>query len=236
MDHTNTPKPKEKIVTISIAYGKTENVINSLSRLNIRLNKGEMENYNRLKFANNRRDYLAAHLLSRYCINILTNEDIHEIELNQHCASCGGKHGKPEVIYPVNTFVSWSHTSGYVASISAYKPVGIDIEKKDQLLDAKFGESFLSKLEIEKISLTDSKDVSIELYKLWVMKESLIKLGLFKIDQMRDICLTSNTNLYFHDKKKYAFFDLDLTSSYFMGSAVYEIEEGVLDKVLLTHL
>lgn len=196
---------KGEIMTISIAYGKTENVIKSLSRLNIRLNKGEVENYNRLKLANNRRDYLAAHLLSRYCIHSLTNENIHEIELEQQCPSCGGKHDKPEVIYPVNTFVSWSHTSGYVASISAHKPVGIDIEKKDQILDEKFGESFLSKLEMEKISLKDSKDVSTELYKLWVMKESLIKLGLFKIDQMRDICLTSNTNLYYHNEKNTLF-------------------------------
>ncbi|MDQ0208338.1 4'-phosphopantetheinyl transferase family protein [Alkalicoccobacillus murimartini] len=223
-------------MTISIAYGKSENVINYLSGLNIKLNKGELENYNRMVFPDIRRDYLAAHLLSRYCINNLTSVDIHEIELNQHCASCGGKHGKPEVIYPVNTFVSWSHTRGYVACISAYKPVGIDIEKMDEALDVKFGESFLSKLEIEKISLTDNKEVSTNLYKMWVKKESLIKLGLYEIDQMREICLTSNNNFYFHDRKKYAFIDIDMNSNYFIGSAVYEIEKDVIEKVLLAHL
>ncbi|WDF02045.1 4'-phosphopantetheinyl transferase family protein [Shouchella hunanensis] len=221
-------------MTISIVYGKTENVLNNLSGMDIRLNQGEMENYNRLRFPNDQRDYLAAHLLARYCIHHLTGVAIHEIELTQHCATCGGNHGKPEVMHPATTFVSWSHTSGYVASISAHKPVGIDIEKMGAVLDSAFGDSFLSPLEREGISLADGDEISSTLYKLWVKKESLIKLGLYRIEEMRDICLASSNTFYSHNRKKYAF--IDIHSNPLMGAAVYEIEDGAIEKVSLTHL
>lgn len=221
-------------MTIFIAYGKTENVINYLDGLDIRLNQDERDNYNKLKFPTDQRDYLAAHLLARYCIHHLTGVTIHKIDLNQHCAICGGNHGKPEVSYPKNTFISWSHTSGYVASISAHKPVGIDIEKLGAVLDDAFGESFFSPMEREEISLTDGDELSLTLYKMWVKKESLIKLGLYQIDQMKDICLTSTNPFYSHNRKKYRFIDFD--SNLVTGAAVYEREDGIIEKVSLTHL
>ncbi|MFS0788811.1 4'-phosphopantetheinyl transferase superfamily protein [Shouchella sp. 1P09AA] len=225
---------KGEKMTISIAYGKTENVINYLDGFDIRLNQDERDNYNKLKFPTNQRDYLAAHLLTRYCINHLTGVAFHEINLTQHCATCGGKHGKPEVSYPANTFVSWSHTSGNVASISAHKPVGIDIEKMGVALDAVFGELFLSPLEREEISFSDRDELSSTLYKMWVKKECLIKLGLYQIDQMKDICLTSTNPFYSHNRKRYSFIDIDSDSM--MGAAVYEIEDGIIEKASLTHL
>lgn len=43
-------------MTISIVYGKTENVLNNLSGMDIRLNQEEMENYNRFRFPNDQRE------------------------------------------------------------------------------------------------------------------------------------------------------------------------------------
>lgn len=78
-----------------------------------------------------RRDFIAARLLTRLLLAHWHHPDAHlasiaEIVLEQSCARCGGPHGRPADVFGLA--VSWAHAGGFVAAAVGPGSVGVDIE------------------------------------------------------------------------------------------------------------
>lgn len=119
-------------------------------------------------------DFVAAHLLARECVTALTG--VVPVRLGQHCATCGGPHGKPYVRGLSGVHVSWSHSRGHVAAVAAQVPVGVDLETRTRPHDvARLVRRTATPGEAAQI-LRDG-DPEAAYLRMWVAKESLVKVG-----------------------------------------------------------
>lgn len=119
-------------------------------------------------------DFVAAHLLARECVTALTGAT--PVALEQRCATCGGPHGKPYVRGLPDIHVSWSHSRGHVAAVAARAPVGIDVEARTRTHDiARLARRTATPAEAEQILRDDDPDAAY--LRMWVAKESLVKVG-----------------------------------------------------------
>ncbi|GMA20226.1 hypothetical protein MM440_15825 [Arsenicicoccus piscis] len=112
------------------------------------LSEAEQQRHDRLRRSNDRRDYLAAHLLVRVLVrglavgagldhldpaSPLDVAALAAIEIEQRCPTCGRTgHGRPAVVRGPDVAVSWAHADGVVAA--AVTPgrttaIGIDVER-----------------------------------------------------------------------------------------------------------
>lgn len=133
----------------------------------------ELARRDRLHFAADQEAFTAAHLLVRVCAGELLGLEPATIRLEQHCPRCGkAGHGRPSVAGEPELFVSLSHTRGYVAAVAAHEPCGIDVQT------ATTGVIDRAVTDRERAWLEAQPDPLSAFTRLWVRKESLVKVGL----------------------------------------------------------
>ena len=139
--------------------------------------------------AADRDDFVAAHALVRACCAWAYGMPM-SVPVVQRCPTCGGDHGHPQLPSHPEISVSWSHASGRVAAAAADGPVGIDIEPLDHAAGSgEVLDSFGTAQERTLVQIQREPDEAALL--LWVRKESLVKLGLVDLDQLRTIDLSA---------------------------------------------
>ncbi len=138
-----------------------------------------------------RRDFLAAHLLARECVSALTGVPAAQVGLRQECTICGGPHGRPSVtVAGPDVAVSWSRTRGSVVAAAARVPIGVDVERwVGSPLGEHPGAGLLSRtMTAAESGLVDAARRPTETYlRLWVAKESLVKVGVVALDDFAGV-------------------------------------------------
>lgn len=147
------------------------------------LSTAELTRRDRLLRPEDRRAYVAAHVLVRRCAAELLAVPVTAIELVQVCEQCGQHgHGRPAIVGRPQVGVSLSHSRQHVAAIAAWGAVGIDVET---LTYSTVVEDVLS--ERERAWLSRQPDSGRAFRRLWVRKEALMKSGLATLDQAASI-------------------------------------------------
>ena len=140
-----------------------------------------------------RRDFIAAHLLTRQVVAELVGVDVTAVSLTQSCAVCGVVgHGAPLITVPDQrpVFASWSHTAGRVGAIAASRPVGLDLERVDGAdVRATFGVA-LSAAEAALVDASPEPGVAFRHW--WTRKEALVKVGAIELDDFATTDLSAH--------------------------------------------
>lgn len=98
---------------------------------------------------------------------ILEEEDINDPIIKTE------ENGKPYISNHENIFFNMSQSNRMVACAISDKEIGIDIEKKDPLIDLKIADTFFINSEYQTVK--KSEDSIDEFFKYWVLKESYMK-------------------------------------------------------------
>ncbi|MFD0276698.1 4'-phosphopantetheinyl transferase family protein [Kitasatospora sp. NPDC127111] len=136
-------------------------------------------------------DYTAAHILVRFCAARLLGVPADSLTLAQHCPDCEKTdHGKPYLPDHPDVHVSLSHTNGVVAAAAGHQPVGVDVElttRTGSQLDV--AGRVLSPAELRLVETHPEPELAF--LRLWVRKESLIKLGRASLDGLATVDLSA---------------------------------------------
>ncbi|MBV6696013.1 4'-phosphopantetheinyl transferase superfamily protein [Kitasatospora aureofaciens] len=145
----------------------------------------------RFRKESGRLDFTAGHILVRLCAARLLGVPAAALTLAQQCPDCGrADHGKPFLPDRPDVHVSLSHTQGVVAAAAGYEPVGVDVE-----LAARGGtlqgvaERVLTPAELALVVAAPEPDRAF--LRLWVRKESLIKIGRAGMDSLAEVDLSA---------------------------------------------
>lgn len=138
----------------------------------------------------NRRDFVAAHLLVRLCAARLLGIAPQEVAFAQCCPGCGQDgHGRPLLTDRPDVHLSLSHTEGIVAAAAGPVPVGIDVESHRRRTDPEVREQVLAPAELELV--LDHPDPDAAFLRLWVRKEAMIKIGRAELDSLARLDLSA---------------------------------------------
>ncbi len=122
-----------------------------------------------------------------------------------------GEHGKPELDCGLN--ISISHSGKYALCAISDHAVGCDIEKVDTA-NLKVAKRFFTEREYEMLT-SAGDDIDTLFYRLWTMKESLIKLTGLGISQALDsfeIDVCKGSTLY--NDIIYHFYEYEIDDNY----------------------
>ncbi|MQS12040.1 4'-phosphopantetheinyl transferase superfamily protein [Streptomyces kaniharaensis] len=151
----------------------------------------EHERAARFRKESGRRDFTAGHVLVRLCAARLLGVPVTTLTLAQNCPDCGrADHGKPFLPDHPDVHVSLSHTHGVVAAAAGFDPVGVDVE-----LAARGGtlrgvaERVLTPAELALVDAAPEPERAF--LRLWVRKESLIKIGRASMDTLSEVDLSA---------------------------------------------
>jgi 4'-phosphopantetheinyl transferase len=139
-----------------------------------------------LRRQSDQRDFVAAHILVRLCAAAVLGEPASSLMVLQRCEVCGGPHGRPVLVGHEAWHVSLSHSAGVVAAAVAPTPVGVDIERFDPRLGAR-SMSTLVLTAAEATRVEASADPALDFLRMWVRKESLVKLGVITLDELGQV-------------------------------------------------
>ncbi|OII61500.1 hypothetical protein BJP40_05125 [Streptomyces sp. CC53] len=139
-----------------------------------------------------RDDYLAAHVLVRLCAARYLGVDPATLVLGQHCTGCGGEdHGRPFLRGLPGVGVSLSHTRGAVAAAAGHGPVGVDVEDAaGAVFSPRVAARVLAPAELSAVRA--DPDPARAFLRLWVRKESLVKVGATTLGGLRGFDLTAS--------------------------------------------
>ncbi|MFJ8827545.1 4'-phosphopantetheinyl transferase family protein [Streptomyces sp. NPDC102467] len=147
------------------------------------LNDRERGRLARFRREQGRRDFLAAHVLVRFCAGRLLGIAPAEVSFAQHCPTChGSDHGRPLLAGRPDVHLSLSHTDGVVAAAAGRVPVGIDVER----LGRTHGPGAMDRAltAAERALVTAAADPGRAFLRQWVRKEALIKIGRTDLDAL----------------------------------------------------
>ena len=137
--------------------------------------------------------FAAAHILARFAAAQYLGCNADSVVLEQRCKSCGGPHGKPSIRGYCEQAIVWSHTPGAILVGISDAPIGVDIESKnsDLVVDSNLITRTMSHEEISRFRQNCTKHETVvtttDFNRLWTYKESLVKLGLLKIDSFHSV-------------------------------------------------
>lgn len=152
------------------------------------LSPAEEERLARLRRPSDREDFLAAHLLIRECAGRVLGVRPRDLSIVQRCATCGGPHGRPEIVGYPDVGASLAHSRGVVAAAAGTAPLGIDVEafRPD---DGSAGSPALATGDLsavlstaEAAAIESAPDPSRALLLAWTRKEACVKAGLVDLD------------------------------------------------------
>jgi 4'-phosphopantetheinyl transferase len=142
------------------------------------LTAAEAERAHRFRFDADRRDFVAAHILLRLTAARVLGTGAAELTVVQHCGSCGGPHGRPWLAGYPGTYLSLAHTRGAVVAAAGPGPVGVDVERTDRRgPGAEPALLARTMTPAEGAEIMADPDPSLAFLRLWVRKESLVKVG-----------------------------------------------------------
>ena len=152
------------------------------------LSPAERERAAAFRRLDDRRDFVAAHLLVRQCAARLLGVGPEELLLSQSCDRCDRPHGKPTIAHYPDLHVSLSHATGVVAAAAGPGPVGVDVETlgRSPFLPGELN-SMLSPGEVE--ALRRVPDYQRALTRQWVRKEAFVKAGVATLDTLASLDL-----------------------------------------------
>ncbi|HEU5447383.1 MAG TPA: 4'-phosphopantetheinyl transferase superfamily protein [Acidimicrobiia bacterium] len=155
------------------------------------LTPAEQERMARFRRPSDGEDFQAAHLLIRTCAARLLGVRPGDVVIVQRCSTCGGPHGRPEVVGHPDIGVSLAHSRGLVAAAAGSAPVGIDIEAFPPAEGLVAGDlsAALSAAEIRAIDSTLDRPRAMLL--AWVRKEACLKAGLVDLDGLEGFDLSA---------------------------------------------
>lgn len=163
----------------------------------------------RFRRAQDRADFVAAHVLAREVVAELVRLAIDVIRLDQACPRCGSTdHGAPRVTVPrwPSASVSWSHCRGRVAAVAGWEPVGIDVERPRHA--SCFRDVMRGVLSPSEVDLVLSRrDVNAAFLHWWTRKEALVKVGAITLEDFATTDLSGSQDIWgewkltgWHDK------------------------------------
>ncbi|MFI9783886.1 4'-phosphopantetheinyl transferase family protein [Kitasatospora sp. NPDC051984] len=155
------------------------------------LNDVERERADRFRRQADRDDFLAAHLLVRFCAATHLGIDPADVAFGQHCPGCDRTgHGRPLLTDRPGTHLSLSHTGGIIAAAAGPVPIGVDVEHLGpRTNDPASLSHVLSPAEAELVAT--HPDPTRAFLRQWVRKEALIKLGLATLDSLPGLDLSA---------------------------------------------
>jgi 4'-phosphopantetheinyl transferase len=173
----------------------TNTLLGSSTLATIRLTAVEGKRANAFVREQDRRDFIAAHILVRCAAGLVAERHPDDITIVQRCFECGGPHGKPSVAELPDLHVSWSHTRGAVAAAAAWTPVGVDVERWERgRFNADLAAGVLSPTEQSLLQLLsdhqsshatgDLRQTDEVFLRIWACKEALVKLGDLTLDTL----------------------------------------------------
>jgi 4'-phosphopantetheinyl transferase len=168
--------------------GPTDGVLTAIGDAPSLLTAAERGRADAFRSARDRRDYVAAHALVRTCAARLAGTPPSQLTLLQRCRQCGGAHGRPTLLEAPRLSVSLSHTTGYVAAMAGFDPVGIDVEDCTRLPDLAAARLTLTAL--EEAAVMASAVPRAAFLRQWVRKETFVKLGVVAIDDLQHLDLS----------------------------------------------
>jgi 4'-phosphopantetheinyl transferase len=138
------------------------------------------------RHADDRDARAAAHLLVRWAAAQVTCRPVESLVLVQRCPDCGAAdHGRP-AIAGTSLHVSLGHARGVVVASAHTEPVGVDVERATSGADAPADRSVaLTSAESRRVG--DAADPAREFLHHWVLKESLVKIGVATLDTLAGI-------------------------------------------------
>lgn len=123
-------------------------------------------------------EFTAAHLVARTVVGELLGVRARSVVLEQRCPECGGEHGKPHVRNHPEVHVSWSHSHGWVGAAASHLAVGIDLEAPWEVERALEPGLLRRTATPEETAIIEAAaDPRAAFLRMWVLKESLIKVG-----------------------------------------------------------
>ncbi|MFI8458737.1 4'-phosphopantetheinyl transferase family protein [Kitasatospora sp. NPDC085464] len=151
----------------------------------------ERERAARFRHESGRVDFTAGHLLVRLCAARLLGVPAAGLVLAQQCPDCGlADHGKPYLPDHPGVHVSLSHTKGVVAAGAGHQPIGVDVELSAR--GGSLGAVARRVLAPEELALVEADPEPERAFlRLWVRKESLIKIGRATLDTLGRIDLSA---------------------------------------------
>jgi 4'-phosphopantetheinyl transferase len=142
----------------------------------------ETDRMARLSRPSDREDFQAAHLLIRKCAGRLLGLRPEAVSIVQRCATCGGPHGRPEVVGRPDVGISLAHSRGVVAAAAGTAPVGVDVEAFPPAAGLT-AQDLSAALTAAAIAAVESAaDPSRAVLLAWVRKEACLKAGLVDVD------------------------------------------------------
>lgn len=138
------------------------------------LDRNERERAARLRFENDRRDFIAAHVLLRSMLAAHLDRPAWEWEF------ATGVYGKPilaEGLRVPDLDFSLSHTRGLVAAAMVLRStIGVDAEKIDHAKTAlAIAQSYFAPSEVKMLQQTPQRDQAVYFFRLWTLKEAYLK-------------------------------------------------------------
>src|SRR6476646_3162848 len=82
----------------STLAGTTTSVLRRMADAWSLLSHPEKTRAEQFRFSHDRDDFVAAHALARLCAGELLDTEPSSLTVRQVCESCGGAHGKPEIV------------------------------------------------------------------------------------------------------------------------------------------
>jgi len=155
------------------------------------LSPAEQERMTRFRRRADAEDFQAAHLLVRKCVARLIGARLPDVTIVQRCSTCGGPHGRPEVVGHPDIGASLAHSRGLVAAAAGPVPVGIDIEALPPADGLVTGDLSAALTAAEIVAIDSAPDRTRALLLAWVRKEACLKAGLVDLDGLEGFDLSA---------------------------------------------
>jgi 4'-phosphopantetheinyl transferase len=156
-----------------------------------RLSPPERERLSRLRRSADRQDFLAAHLLVRLCAARIVGVDAGGVSIVQRCATCGGPHGRPEIVGHPDVAASLAHSRGVVAAAAGTGPVGVDVEAFPTAEGLVAGDLSAALTATERAAIEAAANPQHALLLAWARKEACLKAGLVDLDDLAEFDLSA---------------------------------------------
>lgn len=133
----------------------------------------------RLAFDDDRRRYVAAHVLARRVLARYLAAAPADLRFAAVCSTCGGPHGKPALVGAGAGEVEFSisHSGGWaVVAATRGAPVGVDVERIDRsVADLAHLDGVLTSVERRVVAGLPAAERAAAVVRYWVRKEAALK-------------------------------------------------------------
>ena len=173
-----------------VITGATARILDKPGRPDL-FTDAEKDRMSRLRRPQDRDDFLAAHLLVRTCAARLIGLATEEISIVQRCRTCGGPHGRPEIVGHPGVRASLAHSRGVVAAAAGRMPVGVDVEAVPAAGGPTADELSVALTPGEIAAIETAADSGRSLLLAWTRKEACLKAGLVDLEGLHRFDLSN---------------------------------------------